>query len=363
MQNSLSQAGSSNEFALICTYSSLSTISQLRSVLRTFLISWRAQAWQSNVKNIYNTLSGPVFEQVVQACWWPSEHFHFMKLLVHKVLATFWLSSGQSPVWQDSVCKYSTGKALGPEPPFVRLLHALLGKRRGACWCEDRHLSTPTMHNTHLQGVISCFFFFVILICNILVLASIHIYPHPANTLFLAGVFGWSDQLTCRLSRGYCIKDDCKVVHNSEGLWRSGLPRFSIKRHPCVFYIQEVASSILGSTIISKVWTRRPISAPCKYMGPANLHEDTIHAFEDAINTHLNPICTIISINEFRDMFMIGLSSLTMYYDSYNKFQADLMLKMNVIPLLHLEVDFTQNFQALLDKVHQILINKSTWRC
>jgi hypothetical protein len=46
------------------------------------------------------------------------------------------------------------------------------------------------MHNTHLQGVISCFFFFVILICNILVLASIHIYPHPANTLFLAGVFG-----------------------------------------------------------------------------------------------------------------------------------------------------------------------------
>ena len=98
-------------------------------------------------------------------------------------------------------------------------------------------------------------------------------------------------------------------------------------------------------------------------MGPANLHEDTIHAFEDAINTHLNPICTIISINEFRDMFMIGLSSLTMYYDLYNKFQADLMLKMNVIPLLHLEVDFMQNFQALLDKVHQILINKSTWRC
>ena len=113
-------------------------------------------------------------------------------------------------------------------------------------------------------------FFFVILICNILVLASIHIYPHPANTLFLAGVFGWSDQLTCRLSRGYCIKDDCKVVHNSEGLWLSGMPHFSIKRHPYVFYTQEVASSILGSTIISKVWTRWPISAPCKYTYLAN---------------------------------------------------------------------------------------------
>ena len=75
-------------------------------------------------------------------------------------------------------------------------------------------------------------------------------------------------------------------------------------------------------------------------MGSANLHEDTIHAFEDAINTHLNPICTIISTNEFCDMLIIGLSSLTMYYDLHNKFQADLMLKMNVIPFLHLEVDF-----------------------
>ena len=39
-------------------------------------------------------------------------------------------------------------------------------------------------------------------------------------------------------------------------------------------------------------------------------------------------------------MLIIGLSSLTMYYDLHNKFQADLMLKMNVIPFLHLEVDF-----------------------
>jgi hypothetical protein len=96
-------------------------------------------------------------------------------------------------------------------------------------------------------------------------------------------------------------------------------------------------------------------------MAPADVHEDAIHAIEDAINAHLDPIRTIIGTDEFRDMLVIGLNSSTMYYDSHDEFQADLTLNMDVVPLFHLEVDYTQNFLALLDKVHRILTNESTW--
>jgi hypothetical protein len=96
-------------------------------------------------------------------------------------------------------------------------------------------------------------------------------------------------------------------------------------------------------------------------MAPSDLHEDTIHAIEDALNVYINRIRKIIGTNEFRDMFVLGLNTSTLYQDFLDEFLADLTLSMDVIPLFHLEVAFMQRLKLLLDKVDRMLTNDSTW--